>query len=134
MILLAFEYHRNLRLPESGEGTPGFGAKPDEIETYHAIVHRIMNQLPVDPERVYLTGIAYGEISALMYAKEYGRELAGMALISGACSPYNISENDFASIPPIPVIHIRGDADTACDGYPDGVNLTAKETLHGCNM
>lgn len=126
LTLLAFEYHRNLRLPESGEGTPGFGVKQDEIGTFDKIIERTICECDADRSRVYMTGRAYGEMIAMMYAKQHPGKVAAMALISGACSPYSIESNGFENIEPVPVMHICGDQDIACDGYPQGVSINAE--------
>lgn len=123
LVILAFEYHRNLRLPESGEGTPGFSVKQDELDTFNKVIERTICECNADRSRLYVTGRAYGEMIAMMYAKNYPGKVAAMALISGACSPYNIKSSGFENISPVPVIHICGDQDIACDGYPAGVSI-----------
>ena len=128
LIIVAFEYHRNYRLPnnEEGMGALGFGSKPDEIITYHEVVKRVMEEYNVDKQRVYINGLSYGDGSALNYAMRYSDTLAGIVLINGPTSPYNCKRYQFDKMPPLPSMQIRSEDDITCDGFPDGMSFDAK--------
>lgn len=128
LAVVAFEYHRNFRLPnnEEGMGALGFGSKPDEILTYHEVVERVIEEFDVDRHRVYLNGLSYGDGSALNYAMKYPETLAGIVLMNGPTSPYNCLRYGFENMSAIPSMQLRSEDDMSCDGFPDGLSFDVK--------
>ena len=124
--ILAFEYHRNQKPPEGGLGAKGFGPAIEEIRGYKYVADRMMEKYPIDKNRVYINGLSYGDMSAVNYARDYGDTLAGIVLIDGPSSPFNIQEFKFDNLPALPVLQIRGNSDLTCDGFPDGMSFDAK--------
>lgn len=124
LIILSFEYHRNIRVPDEALGKPEFGVRNDEVEAYHIVIERVIKEQNVDKSRIYCNGISYGDMTALFYAKEHGDMLAGLVNNNGPASYYNIRKFDLENInAPLPVMHIRGEDDMSCDGYPAGLAL-----------
>lgn len=127
LTVAAFEYHRNMKPPEEGLGALGFGPSMEEIRGYHCVVERIMEHYAINRKRVYLNGLSYGDMSALIYAKEYGDTLAAIVLMNGPSSWYNIMRYDlYGHMPVLPVLMLRSDSDIAVDGYPCGISLDIK--------
>lgn len=124
LVILTFEYHRNIRVPDDALGKPEFGVKPDEIKSYKIVVDRVIEEQNVDICRIYCNGISYGDMATVFYAKEYGDTLAGIANINGPTSRYNIERFGLDQFDcQLPVLQIRGEDDMSCDGYPAGLAL-----------
>ena len=120
LVIVSFEYHRNGRPPEGGDGAIGYGPKPDEIVSYHYVVQQIIEKYNVDKRRVYFSGLSYGDLTTMMYVKKYGNELAASANMNGPSCGYNIKRLDLETLVPLPAIQIRSNDDTSCDGFPAG--------------
>ena len=127
LVILTFEYHRNIRVPDDALGKPEFGVRPDEIKSYKIVVDRVIKEQNIDACRIYCNGISYGDMATLFYAKEYGDTLAGIANINGPTSRYNIERFGLDKFEyQLPVLQIRGEDDMSCDGYPAGLALDVK--------
>lgn len=84
-------------------GTPG-RTNVDDIGFITAMVSAIEHQIPVDPNRVYATGISNGGIMAYT--------LACHTAIFAAIGPDSATELGSCAVPaPLSVIHIHGTAD-----------------------
>lgn len=121
LILLAFEDHRNQKLAGGFLGGLGFGPGDDEIWSYDVIIDRVLGKYGCDRGRVYACGLSFGDYSLLVYAGKYGKKLAGIASVNGPVAPFNMERYRLReTVPELPVLQIRSDYDTTCDGYKEG--------------
>lgn len=124
LVIIAFEYHKNMTPPPGGMGALGFGPDKSEIQGYKKAVEAIMRRYNIDKTRVYLNGLSYGDMSALCYAKEYPNDLAGIVLMNGPTCPYNIGAYELmGNLPALPAMTLRSDSDMTCDGFPNKLSF-----------
>lgn len=124
LVIIAFEYHKNMTPPPGGMGALGFGPDKSEIQGYKKAVGAIMRRYNIDKTRVYLNGLSYGDMSALCYAKEYPNDLAGIVLMNGPTCPYNIGAYELmGNLPALPAMTLRSDSDMTCDGFPNKLSF-----------
>jgi len=87
----------------------GFAAEQriDDVGFVRAVVAEVERELPIDPRRVYATGISNGGMMSYRLACEASDLFAAVGVVSGAlvtprCAPAQ----------PVSVIHFHGDADS----------------------
>ncbi|HXX48687.1 MAG TPA: PHB depolymerase family esterase [Myxococcota bacterium] len=79
----------------------------DDVGFVRAVVAEVERELPIDPKRVYATGISNGGMMSYRLACEASDVFAAVGVVSGAqvtprCAPAE----------PVSVIHLHGDADS----------------------
>jgi predicted peptidase len=55
-----------------------------DSDSLNALLDELLGQLPIDPERVYVTGLSMGGYGAWNFASEHPERIAAIAPISGA--------------------------------------------------
>jgi len=118
LTVVAFEYHKNSRIPALGKGTLGFGPRKDEIETYHYVIEKVIEKYNCDRNRIYAMGLSYGDMTAMCYARDYGKTLSGIALMNGPSSYFSLDYFNLFNLESIPSIQMRSNDDFTCDGFP----------------
>ncbi|MGH9554063.1 MAG: alpha/beta hydrolase family esterase, partial [Terriglobales bacterium] len=78
----------------------------DDVAFMHALIERFKKELPVDGDRVFVTGISNGGMLAYRLAGELPDEIAAIAPIEGCMYPF-----DTISTIPVSVIVVHGTAD-----------------------
>jgi predicted peptidase len=58
-----------------------------QSDALDALISNLLARLPVDPDRVLITGLSLGGIGAWRYAMDYPQRLAGIAPVCGAGDP-----------------------------------------------
>ena len=102
----------------------------DDMAYFDDLMKDISSRLPVDPKRVYLTGISNGGAISYRLACERADKIAGIAPVGGGnqfettktCSPSR----------PVPTLHIHGTDDPcwAMDGIPKCLGGNQKGKIH----
>ena len=118
LTIVAFEYHKNSRIPAGGRGTLGYGPMPDEIATYHKVIGSVIDKYDCDRTRIYMSGLSYGDMTAQIYSSKYGKDLAGLVLMNGPSSYYNLNAFGMRDQTELPCMQMRSDDDYTCDGFP----------------
>jgi polyhydroxybutyrate depolymerase len=77
----------------------------DDVAFIEALIDRLTRELPVDPDRVYVTGHSNGAMMVYRLACELSDRVAAIAVVAGSleapCSP----------LEPVSILSIHGDAD-----------------------
>jgi polyhydroxybutyrate depolymerase len=119
----------------NGGATCGYAGKYDidDVAFFARLLKRLPADLPVDPTRIYATGMSNGALMCYRLAAELSEQLAAIAPIAGAMiQPFQPPRR------PVPVIHFHGTQDAYCP-YEGGVGrhsltrtrfLSVAETVH----
>lgn len=78
----------------------------DDLVFLRALLEELKRRYPVDPGRVYVTGISNGGMLAYRAACEMAGELAGIGVVAGAMPPGSCNPSR-----PVPVAIIHGTSD-----------------------
>jgi polyhydroxybutyrate depolymerase len=100
--------------------------KVDDVGFIRELIHRVKNELPVDQDRIYVTGISNGGMMAYRLAGELADEIAAIAPIEGCMYPFKLD-----SSVPVSVVSIHGTEDKIIrydggTGSMFGYKVTAK--------
>lgn len=92
---------------------------PDDVQFLADVLDDIAARLPVDPDRVYMTGFSNGASMTFRFALEQPQRLAAIAPVSGHCRFAATS-----TLPaPIPMIYCFGELDTLSPFHGGEVEL-----------
>lgn len=78
----------------------------DDISFISLMIYQIANKYPVDPDKVYVTGISNGAMLAYRLACEIPDKISGIIPVAGT-----LAIDECPAGNNIPVLHIHGDAD-----------------------
>jgi len=78
----------------------------DDVAFFRAMVAAIGRDVPVDPHRVYATGISNGGMMSYRLACEASDLVAAVGVVSGV-----VVDQPCKPVSPVAVVHIHGDAD-----------------------
>lgn len=115
----------------------------DDVGFVAALIDRLIETLPADPQRIYATGLSNGAMMTYRLAQALGDRLAAVAPIAGIIAPTD------AGGTPVPILHIhsRDDPRALFDGGlgppfpltrtrvhhpPVNASLTAWAERNGC--
>ena len=79
---------------------------PVQIETLNALLDQIIASYPVDPDRVYLTGLSMGGFGTWAFATAHPDKFAAIAPICGGGNPHNVD-----GLAKLPIWVFHGDND-----------------------
>jgi len=95
----------------------------DDVEFIRGLIEKLQNDLPVDPHRVYATGISNGGFFSSRLACDLSDKIAAIASVA-ATMPTTLSGNCHPARP-ISVLYLNGTKDplVPVNGGPVGANL-----------
>jgi polyhydroxybutyrate depolymerase len=115
-----------------GLWSDGRGPHPsttEDVGFLAELVEELCDKLPVDPRRVYVTGMSNGATMTARFVCERSELIAAFAQVAGTCA-VEVAERGLPSSP-VPILHIHGDADILAP-YAGGIRrkLRARLVLH----
>jgi polyhydroxybutyrate depolymerase len=78
----------------------------DDVAFIAAVLDDLESRYPIDPSRVYLTGLSNGAMMAYRLASELSDRFAAVAAVAGGMAQTRAQPRR-----PVPLLHIHGDAD-----------------------
>ena len=107
----------------------GTSARPEDVEFIRMLLDSLARELPVDPRRIYVTGISNGAGLAFRLACELPGTFAAMAPVAGA--PAAALEQRCAATRPVSLISFQGTHDRLMP-YDDGAVAARFAEVNGC--
>ena len=92
--------------------------KPDDVAFIEAVLDDLGAVVPVDPKRVYATGLSNGAMMCYRLAAELSGRIAAIAPVSGT-----LALDQWAPDRPVPVLHFHGTADRIVPFGGPGENM-----------
>lgn len=134
---------RNLRTWNAGGGHDGFNCTSggacksgvDDVRYFDELIAEVGRVVPVDPQRIHLTGLSNGGAISHRIACERPGRVASIAAVGGA-NQHALTGGGCAE--PVPVLQIHGTEDPcwtwersskACIGSEKGVKVGVEETM-----
>lgn len=102
--------------------------KTDDVGLARALINHAVNELNVDPSRIYIMGMSNGAMMTFRLASELGDQLAGFATVSGS-----MASSSKCPAPKIPVsaLIISGTADPLVPYAGGNVHFMINKSLGG---
>ena len=122
---VAIVYPQGTGFPQHWNADPEFGISGDsDVEFIQALINQLTDQLPLDHNRIYVTGFSNGGAMTIRLACELGGQIAAIGTVAAPVSP-TLLACQFER--PVPVIAFHGTQDPI-------VPYTGRSTVNGQNL
>ncbi len=99
----------------------------DDADYLYDIIMFICGKYEIDKERIYISGMSFGDMMSSIFAAKYGGMLAGLCSFNGPTAPWEWHKLKLTS--ELPVIQIRGELDLSLP-FPEQNKLTEEEAFN----
>ena len=99
----------------------------DDADYIYDIIMFICEKYSIDKERIYMSGMSFGDMMSSIFAAKYGGILAGLCSFNGPTAPWEWHKLQLTD--ELPVIQIRGELDLSLP-FPEQNTLTEEEAFN----